>query len=235
MKNFNISRISFTDLFWNVIFSHGSFILDRVKGDILDKHKQFEALRESSDYNTGSISLSAGVTLALLTNYFKPRVIAEVGTFIGRSTYALALGASSCGDSPPIIHTCDFSNDIKINIDSVLCSAIQYPRQNSTDMFMSILGKGELPGMYVLDGRLQEKDLALLAKLQANNAIFILDDFEGTEKGVANTFALTNHFKNNFLLAYPPSKAFLLTHGLIDHSTTAVMIPAHRVTFVNQG
>jgi hypothetical protein len=72
-------------------------------------------------------------------------------------------------------------------------------------------------------------------KLHAENAIFLLDDFEGTEKGVTNAFKLLNVFKNNFLLAYPPSDSFLRSNGFLDSSTTAVLIPLSKLHFVNQG
>jgi hypothetical protein len=234
MNNFNISRLSFTDLFWRVVFSNGTVILDQAKSNILSKHMQIEGLRKSAEYNTGSISLASSVSLALLSNYFRPKIVAEVGTFIGRSTYSLALGPSLSGQKAPTIHTCDFSNDIRINFDSTLEEVVQYPKKSSTEMFQALLDKKIFPDVFLLDGRVQEADIPLLMNLRAENAVFILDDFEGTEKGVYNAFALTNIFKNNFMLAYPPSNSFLCAHGLTDASTTAVLLPQSRIKYVNQ-
>lgn len=54
----------------------------------------------------GSVTKDAVRTLWLLARYFRPKVIAEVGTFIGRSTLALSEGA---GESLKEMHTCDYS------------------------------------------------------------------------------------------------------------------------------
>ena len=234
MNDLNISRLSFTDLFWKVVFSNGTVILDQAKACILSKHLHIEDLRKSAEYNTGSISLAAAVSLSLLSNYFRPKIIAEVGTFIGRSTYSIALGPFLSGQEAPAIHTCDYSNDIPINFDAILKNVVQYPKKSSTEMFQALFDRKFFPDIFLLDGRIEETDLTQLTKLRADNAVFILDDFEGTEKGVSNAFALTNFFKNKFLLAYPPSKSFLCEYGLTDASTTAVLIPLTRIKFVNQ-
>ncbi len=235
MNNFHISRISFSEIFWNIIFSKGAGIIDQAKKKILSKHLEIEALRTSAEYNTGSISVAASVSLSLLTNYFRPDVVAEVGTFIGRSTYSVALGNSLCGIKTPQIHTCDFSNDIRIDFDPILKDIIQYPKKSSTDMFNTIIAQGISPDVYLLDGRIQQDDVGLLVRLHAENAVIILDDFEGTEKGVSNAFTLLNVFQNNFLLAYPPSNSLLKSYGFSDPSTTAVLIPLSKIIFVNQG
>ena len=235
MNNFHISRISFSEIFWNIIFSNGAGIIDQAKRSILSKHLEIESLRKSAEYNTGSISLAAAVGLSLLTHYFRPDVIAEVGTFIGRSTYAISLGNSLSGIKSPQIHTCDFSNDIRVDFDPILKDIIQYPKKSSTDMFSSFIAQAVSPDLYLLDGRIQQEDIGLLVKLQAENAVIILDDFEGTEKGVSNAFKLLNVFKNNFLLAYPPSTSLLKFYGFSDTSTSAVLIPLSKIKFVNQG
>lgn len=235
MNNFNINRNSFSETFWKIIFRNGATIIGQAKKNILSKHIEIEALRKSAEYDTGSISLATSVVLSLLTNYFRPNIIAEVGTFIGRSTYSIALGHSLCGLKAPQIHTCDYSNDVLVGFDPILSDVIQYPKKSSTDMFMAITEKKLSPEIYVIDGRLQQDDIPLLVKLRAENAVIILDDFEGTEKGVSNAFTLLNFFKNNFLLAYPPSDDFLRTYGLSDTSTTAVLLPLSKISFVNQG
>ena len=179
--------------------------------------------------------MAASVCLTLLTNYFRPDIVAEVGTFIGRSAYSMALGPILSGLKSLQIHTCDFSNDIRIDFDPVLESVIQYPKKSSTDMLNAIINQGISPEIYLLDGRIKNDDISLLMRLHAENAVFVLDDFEGTEKGVSNAFILQDIFKNNFLLAYPPSKGFLVSHGLSGSSTTAVLIPLSKLLFVNQG
>ncbi|MEY4316538.1 MAG: hypothetical protein RI902_346 [Pseudomonadota bacterium] len=231
MNKLNISRNSFTDLFWKIIFQNGTQIIEQAKSNIASKHIYFEKLRDLSEYNTGSISASSAVSLTLLTSYFRPSLIAEVGTFIGRSTYSLTIGHELNGVAPPLIHTCDYSNNINLDFKNI----IQYKKQSSTEMLTSLVNNKIIPEMYLLDGRIQESDIPLLLELQAEDAIFLLDDFEGTEKGVSNAFTLTNVFKNNFLVAYPASQTLLNTYGLTDASTTAALIPIKKVGFVNQG
>lgn len=234
MNNFHINRISFSEIFWNIIFAKGAGVIDQAKKSILSKHLEIEALRASAEYNTGSISVAASVSLTLLTNYFRPDVVAEVGTFIGRSTYSVALGNSLCGIKSPQIHTCDFSNDIRVDFDPILENIVQYPKKSSTDMLSAIIAQGVSPDVYLFDGRIHQDDLGLLATLHAENALIILDDFEGTEKGVSNAITLLNVFRNNFLLAYPPSNSLLKSYGFLDASTTAVLIPVSKIIYVNQ-
>jgi hypothetical protein len=235
MNNFRINRHSFSEIFWSIVFTNGATIIDQAKRNIISKHLEIEALRKLAEYNTGSISIAASVGLSLLINYFRPGVVAEIGTFIGRSTYSLALGNSLNGLKSLQIHTCDFSNDIRIDFDTILENVIQYPKKSSTLMLNTIISQGIFPDVYLLDGRIQNDDIPLLVKLHAENSIFLLDDFEGTEKGVSNAFTLQNLFKNKFLLAYPPSNSFLRSYGFSDSSTTAVLIPLSKIAFVNQG
>lgn len=233
-NNLTISRLNFSTLFWQIIFSNGAFIIEKVKLEIMEQNDYFESLRKSADYNTGSISLASSVCLALLTYYFRPNTVAEVGTFIGRSTYSLALGGHLSGNAPSNIHTCDHSNDINLNFKKFDLSIFQYPKQSSTEMFSKI-HKGQIkPDMYLLDGRIQPDDIKIISDLQIENALIVLDDFEGTEKGVVNAFVLTENFKNNFIVAYPPTQSFLEQYGLMDSCTTAVLIPAAQLQFVNQ-
>lgn len=233
-NNLKISRLNFSTLFWQIIFSNGAFIMEKIKREIIDQNDYFESLRKSADYNTGSISLASSVCLSLLTYYFRPNTVAEVGTFIGRSTYSLALGANLNGNMLPNIHTCDHSNDIKLNFTKFDLNIFQYPKQSSTEMFSKIHEGKIKPEMYLLDGRIQPDDIKIISDLQIENALIVLDDFEGTEKGVVNAFVLTENFKNNFIVVYPPTQSFLEQYGLMDSCTTAVLIPAAQLQFVNQ-
>jgi len=235
MNKFKISRLLFSELFWNTVFMSGAAIIELAKKNILSKNIQIESLRRFAEYNTGSISISSSVIISLITSYFRPEIIAEIGTFIGRSTYSAALGHHLSGMSTPRIYTCDFSNNIRVNIDSILDGLTQYPKKSSSEMFTAIIEQNVFPDLYLLDGRLSTDDILLLTKLRAEDAVIILDDFEGTEKGVSNASILLHAFKEKFLLAYPPSINFLRSHGFTDFSTIGVMIPRSRVSFVNQG
>lgn len=233
MKNLAINRMEFTDLFWNTIFSNGFSILREVENKIRDKNAYFESLRVNAEYNTGSVSLSTSICLALISSYFQPSIIAEVGTFIGRSTYSLALGGKLGGDNLKCIHSCDASNDISLNL-SPLAPLVQYPKQTSNQMHTKLLLDKVIPELYFVDGRLTKDDAIMMEKMNASNSIIVLDDFEGTEKGVTNAFLLTESFKN-FVVAYPPQPQLLQKLGLFDRSLLSILVPISRLSFVNQG
>lgn len=187
-----------------------------------------EDLRKSADYDTGSISASSAWALYSVVSYFQPTFILEVGTFIGKSTLAMALGSDDSLMETVEIHTCDHSN--AISLPNVLKTPIiQYPKKTSTEMFTEIAstaGSDKKFEMLFLDGRLEEQDIPLLSKICSPEIIVALDDFEGFEKGVANLVILReSNLLPSHVLIYPPSEPLLRTLGFFDHSTTALLIP----------
>ena len=56
-----------------------------------------EELRQNADYNTGSISTSSAWALYSVTSLFQPRMVLEVGTFIGKSTMSMAIAMDDSG------------------------------------------------------------------------------------------------------------------------------------------
>jgi hypothetical protein len=88
-------------------------------------------------------------------------------------------------------------------------------------MFSKIYNGNIKPDMYLLDGRLQPEDIKIISDLQIENSLILLDDFEGTEKGVVNTFVLTENFKNNFIVAYFAATQVPLLPPLFSKSFTS--------------
>lgn len=86
----------------------------------------------------------------------------------------------------------------------------------------------------LLDGRLQEADLGLMASILHEKSVILLDDFEGTEKGCVNAMALMQVLEKSHHLIYPPSKQALARHGLTDGCTLAMIVPRSLVAFTNQ-
>lgn len=170
------------------------------------------ALRAGANYNTGSLPHEDAVDLYTIVNYFKPRVIAEVGTFIGVSTLVMY---EACKSKAPI-HTCDFSNDIKLGLPNI----IQYPLTSSEAMFEKLRLADITPDLVYLDGRLTKGDADALKAQSYSDTVFVLDDFEGTEKGVANALLLE---RSNTTLIYPR-----------NGNKTAILIPYSRIEFVRQ-
>ena len=115
MKRINISPTDLSKFFWNKILEN-SFIKSKIyKKDFFSKIDSLEKLRLESDYNTGSISSTSSWLLFSLVIFFKPKTIIEIGSFIGKSTISMALGADDYIDEHKCeIFCCDMSNDIKL-------------------------------------------------------------------------------------------------------------------------
>lgn len=150
---------------------------------------------------TGSISLDDTKKLWLLARYFSPTKIVEIGTYIGRSTMALYMGSS---DTIRKIFTCDVSNDCWDGSAYDSRGVIQYyGKTASTTMLSKLAEDREQIDLFFIDGRLQREDLTLIRDLISKHTVFVLDDFEGIEKGIENALFLRRKFPNLMLL--PPS------------------------------
>ncbi len=193
MNTLRFNRRQISGLFWDVMDEHSPPSFDLPHAD------HFDQLRQSADYNTGSLNEWDMVDLITIASYFKPKVIAEVGTFIGRSTYALAVGSGS----DALIYTCDASNDIPLpDMPPDAAKVIRNPRLSSVEMFNRMLADGMANriDLFFIDGRISEADKLLMEKLSHPKTVIVLDDFEGIEKGVDNAMLLGNQ---NHLLIYP--------------------------------
>lgn len=219
-----------TDVFWSIIFQKDEERLDD-KEALFRRLIGLEDLRAEADYNTGSISLAAAWSLYGLVRHFRPKRIIEVGTFIGKSTIAMA-SAMEDSRAPGEIFTCDGSNEITLPWEGHT-RIRQFQKTLSGDMFKALDAPCD---MVFLDGRLKKQDLPLLDPLITEETLFVLDDFEGMEKGVINLTQLMSMEKlqSHFLL-FPPSTEWLARRGYTSHSVTAVLIPVSRFVFARQG
>lgn len=193
MNPLQLNRRMVSKLFWELMDAQSLPEYDLPTTD------QFDRLRKYADYNTGSLNEWDMVDLIAICHYFKPRVIAEVGTFIGRSTYALAVGAGEMA----MIYTCDASNDIPLpDMPPDSPAIIRHPRESSVEMFNKMLAAefGGRVDMFFIDGRVSEADRLLMEKLSHHKTVIVLDDFEGVEKGVANAMLLGT---SDHILIYP--------------------------------
>ena len=168
---------------------------------------------------TGSMSLEATKLLWLLGRYFSPRVAVEVGTYIGRSTAALFMGAR-----PEIekLYTCDATFDAWDPGHLASAGEIEYfGKTTSTQMFENLLSRGVKADLFFLDGRLQDADLNLLQSMTHSKTVFLLDDFEGLEKGIINGIKLRDIYPN-LILIRPKGKA---PNGNEESPPLALLIP----------
>lgn len=129
------------------------------------------------------IPLQEGMNLSRICNYFRPKVVVEVGTGSGFSASCIAAAGAEK------IYTCDFSKkeDEKVFVPDV--DLYEFPGKSSTHMMKEILkdpNNKMSVDMFYLDGRLVKEDLFLISDLVNDETVFVYDDFEGIEKGVAN-------------------------------------------------
>jgi predicted O-methyltransferase YrrM len=232
MNKLRVSRHQFSKLFWKVVLQNSESFLHNGWPQLREDLDRLERLRGQAEYNTGSINLSAAFVLHSICNYFHPKSVAEVGTFIGKSTLSMARGME--GRENTAIHTCDYSNDIELNLPTSV-AIVQYKKQSSTQMFTAIKNLSVQTDLLALDGRLSKEDLPLIQAIAHQRTIVALDDFEGIEKGVANAMLLTSaaHFKNH-LLIYPTDEITLRGMGFEAGCTTALLMPAQMIMYTAQ-
>ena len=209
MNAIQIGRKRLSEIVWGIIIEKThDFSADRV----YDMVQGQQLLRAKADYNTGCVPYEDALDLCKIVFFFRPKVIAEVGTFIGVSTRVMHWAMPNDGQ----IYTCDMSNDIDLGLNQVT----QYPKKPSHEMFADLESKGVKVDMVYLDGRLSEKDIAPLMSIIHDKTIFVLDDFEGTEKGVANALILEG---GNIALVYPR-----------EGNKTAIVIPMNMLQLIHQ-
>jgi hypothetical protein len=229
VSSFNLSSQLFSESFWRGVFAESDF-LEPIKHNFAQESLSLEDLRSQAEYNTGSISAFSAWGLFLLCRYFKVQRAIEVGTFIGRSTMSIAKAMNLNGGGE--IHTCDASNQISI-AQHPPTRIIQYSKKTSTQMLTSLSGFFDFA---FIDGRLNESDVNRLADLLTDDALIVLDDFEGMEKGVANLFKLRLNSKFQQLFLIPPP-SFEIAHklGFTSRSLSAVLLAPSLINLTNQG
>ena len=181
-----------------------------------------EQFRQSSDYNTGSVSVATGVLLYLI--HHRIARVVEVGTFIGKSTSAIAAGVGR-HDTGGIVYTCDQSNACFDPWDGIGCEVVCFHRHSSTQMLQSLATKNEKLDLFFFNGRIQAADIPLVRDLSHEGTLYLFDDFEGTEKGVANVAGLRPHIPSLFpdralraRSARTIRRSFPKSHGGTDQS-----------------
>ena len=231
MNKFRLSSRLFSNVFWDSVLSNTEMI-DGKRAQLLSDLSDLEKLRKEAVYNTGSISNATAWCLYCMVKYFVPQNIMEIGTFIGKSSWSMAKAQDDGYIENCYFVTCDFSNDITIPWVG-RTKFKQYKKQSSTEM---LLAEKETPDIVFLDGRFQKEDLTLFEKLISENTIIMIDDFEGSEKGVINYIQLKKIEKlNQHFLVYPCDHTALKKIGLSSHSTLAIMIPTKLIELVAQG
>lgn len=232
-RTIDISIDMMSRMFWERILADSEYWLNEKRGAFFGRLAELDQLSRDATFRTGSISSASAWCLYCLTRYFCPSSAVEVGTYIGRSTTAIALGMNDAGVRGGLIHTCDASNGISLP-EVVGVEIIQHRMTSSVEM-MSRLSGHEPFAFAHIDGRIESRDVALLQSLLACCAVVAIDDFEGVEKGVANYIAVRrSEFWNTHTLIYPCSSTMLQLAGVSGRSTTAVLLPKSLIRLSNQ-
>jgi predicted O-methyltransferase YrrM len=218
---------------WEQIFCNASHIIDDATESLRQQAVEQERLRRNADLNTGSIGLSSAMALFLVTRAQTPGVVIEVGTFIGRSTRAMALAMSQCELPSSTIYTCDYSNNLEIPSEEKV-TIEQFKQTSSTEMFQTLIARDVKADLVFLDGRLGDTDAKLLASLVKANTIYLLDDFEGIEKGVCNSLKLETFLSRSHFLVYPPQQDLLSRYRFSERCTMGAWIPISSIGLSRQ-
>ena len=206
MNKLFLSELMIANSFWKAI--QNSHFSRQAESDARLIAEATYPLVEEFPTEAGSISVESAKLLWLITRYFSPKIIIEVGTYIGRSSLAMGFGGYS---SLQKLHTCDGTFDnLDFNRFKEICGSINkhnliskisyYGKTFSTDMLTKIKERGEKADLIFIDGRISPEDCNLLQQVTSETCVYILDDFQGVEKGVANAMLLRKFFRNYILL-----------------------------------
>jgi hypothetical protein len=146
--------------------------------DLPAVHAAAQVRRSVSPVKVGSIDPGAIRLLRSLCVELQPRVIAEIGTGLGASTFAL--------QASQVLYTCDKNHDLVPSSDRV----VTHPKSLSTPMLEAMLYRGLVVDLFFFDGRIQPADLPLIDKLSHATTAYVVDDYvrseRRAEKGLAN-------------------------------------------------
>ena len=236
VERIKINPFDLSKIFWDKILSNSYLKQKTIERIFFEKIDQLDQLRSQSDYNTGSITSTTSWLLFSVVFFFKPKIIVEVGSFIGKSTISMALASDIYNvNKNTTIYCCDHSNEINLSGISKT-PIIQFHKTTSTDMFKSFSDEIKFELIH-LDGRLQDEDYEILKTHITENTIFILDDFSGIEKGVINYQGLVKKniiSRKHHLLIKPIDKNTSTQYNLIESSTSAILLPVNYLHFSNE-
>jgi predicted O-methyltransferase YrrM len=199
----NVNRKRLSRAIWDTLFAD----LPDLPWHVIEDLEKLDPARR-----TGSTNHASLIALWAVIRHFRPKVVAEIGTYIGKSTFVLAREGAD-------VHTCDMTHDFKLPLTT---SITQY-HSSSTEMLAKLDGNIDL---LHLDGRLQPDDKPHLERLFTPDTVITLDDFEGIEKGVWNAMQID---LSQRILVYPPERELTERYAVGD-ATTAIILPNLRLT-----
>ena len=187
--------------------------------------------------NSGSIGLGSALSLFLAAHRKAPKLIAEVGTYIGNSAAAIGCGAG-LGQQAIQFFSCDTHPCTKhpfAGLNMPEGSEAQVVQGNSTKMFELLVSKQARLDMLHLDGRLMKEDFNLLGSLLQEDTLIALDDCESDEKGHINLRSLRRAgLIENHVYVEPFSRELFRRWGIETRSLTGFLLPKSTINFTGQ-
>jgi predicted O-methyltransferase YrrM len=231
-ESINLSSHWLSAAFWNIVLEGCYQQLPKVLPAIFANHERCERFRAGSGYNTGSISVASGVCLYAVCRHFQVSHVTEIGTFIGKSTSSIALALAQNGPDG-VIHTCDRDNACFEPWDGFGCRVRSFPRKTSTEMLTELAKTPEKTDLFYFDGRIEPADMPLIGQLSHPGTLYAFDDFEGTEKGVANAAYLRASL-DGYIVIEPCAPELLRQYGIQGRSLTALLFNTDNILLTNQ-
>lgn len=228
-----LTPVYLSDIAWDQWIEAIEAELPAARAFLTEAAEACEKTRDLMEHNTGSVNFSTLMFLYVAIRNLQPLNIFEIGTFIGKSTLAMA-AACDRNANEPRIYTCDDSNPFHL---PQLCRTPVkgLPKMGSTVALEALARAGAAIDFVHVDGRIRNADLDLLERVSDDRLVLALDDFEGGEKGVQNCILLRQRQRYaGHALLYPPSQASLRKLGLVSRSTTALLLPMSMVGYANQ-
>jgi len=178
--------------------------------------------------DSGSIGVGSALSLFLAAAKRKPKLIVEVGTYIGTSAACMGFGAAMSGDPVQLV-TCDINPCIEepfTGLEMPDGSTENVMQKGSTEMFQYLISQGSKIDMLHIDGRLRGEDLQLLSRLLKPDTLIALDDCEGDEKGHYNLDILRRSgLMENHAFVSPFEKDLFRCWNIESRSVTAFLLP----------
>ena len=187
--------------------------------------------------NSGSIGLGSALSLFLASHRKTPKLIAEVGTYIGNSAASMGYGAGLALQAVQMItcdvHPCTQQPFAGLNLPKG--STAQVLQGSSTKMFELLASKEAKLDMLHVDGRLMKADLQLLSQLLKADTLIALDDCEADEKGHMNLELLRRAgLIQNHCYVQPFPRELFRCWNLETSSLTGFLLPKSAIAFTRQ-
>ena len=235
MLRLNPSTLS--SAFGQQLLDHATHLKPRVESELLPLISSRLLDPTLQRANSGSIGIGSALSLVLASHKKAPKLIAEVGTYIGNSAAAMGFGTALSGQAVRLI-TCDMNPCTQQPFAGLQLpegSKAQVLQGSSTQMFEFLVSKGAQLDMLHLDGRLMKDDLPLLGKLLKPDTLIALDDCEGDEKRHMNLDLLRRTGlidKHAFVEPFP--RGLFRRWGLETRSVTGFLLPQESISFTRQ-